>query len=211
MKYVTPIAFVLSLLAAPALGQQLTGDRAVQYNGQTIPAHQAQSPAGEINSDIAFRPGCFQLVPVVQANGNTAWTLQLPGEIRTMKELPSTWADSDAIADLSASGLCKFGSEADGVVRVPIIYTNQLPESVIAEPTASVDHASTSQAVARPTEATASIPMILVGVLLTAGGIGWFAWLLFRAIKTPKPINSNTSSDPLQELLNLANGGDPND
>lgn len=94
----------------------------------TIPAHQALPPAGF--SQVAFRPACPQLVPVLQANGLTAWTLPMPdGANLTLLEL-EPMDEARAHITLDSYGLCKVGGD-----MVPIIYSRQVPQQDVLAPT----------------------------------------------------------------------------
>lgn len=99
----------------------------VSYGNSSIPASQALPPAGF--NEIAFRPACDQLAPVLQADGTTAWTLAMPdGQIKTMAQYPPMETPM-AWAWLDADGLCKIGGD-----QVPIVYTRQLPQQSIIQP-----------------------------------------------------------------------------
>ena len=193
--------FVGGLSVSPAYAQKLTGERQIQYGDIVIPASQAQSPAG--HDDIGFRPACRQLVPILQANNTTAWTLQLPdGQTRILEELPPTWSAERAHVELNSAGLCKHGTVADGVVDVPIIYTADLPADVLptpmVAPIAEGEEPSgvenTTPQVIAPVSEDLAMPEGPIGMLLGGGliavvaGVGvWF--------KTRKPAAKKSRPD----------------
>lgn len=116
-----------------------------------IPPFQNLPPAG--HPDIAFRPACTQVNPILQGNGLVAHTIPLPdGTHRTLVELPPM-ADADAFREMDAMGLCKVGGDL-----VPMMLAIQLPQDATAQPIGAV-------------------PIAAVPPTAAAGGAG-FPWLL---------------------------------
>ena len=186
----------LSAIATAAQAQRLSGTQAIQYGDITIPAFQAQPPAG--HNDIAFRPACRQINPIAQANGFTAYALYMPdGMTRVLYEVESETSIADALAMLGDYGICKSGSELDGVIDVPIIYTSQLPQSQLASPEAvPVDQG-------RDDDDDSILPTQVDG---DAGGVMGLAWgggafaLIFIGYRcfTGRKQNKNTPIDENQ-------------
>jgi len=139
MKILNLTLLNLTLLAAPAMAQ-ITLDAehgAIDYGGKKIPAAQAQSPAG--SPWMAFRPACSQLDSVVQADGQVFYGVQMPdgpmGWLWTFQ--PGEVADRTQALDILAGyGVCKSGTAEDGTIDVPIIYTKDLPQNLVAQPSA---------------------------------------------------------------------------
>lgn len=179
MKAPALAAVTLLLLSTPANAQRLTGDRAIDYGGIVIPATQAKAPAGA--PQIAFRAACRQLAPVATTTGEVDWTIQMPdGQVVTLYTLDNL-PEHQAHLELQAAGICKFGTLADGVVDVPIIYTQDLPVEVIAQPTAS------TTGMVAPTS-TAAQPrsirnLLLMGLL--AAGLGGTAYAFMSSREKP--------------------------
>ena len=195
------LAVALTLAAAPAFAQmKLTGSRAIDYGGVTIPASQAISPAG--HDYMAFRPACWQLAPQINpGTGLVDWTIQMPdGKVNvlwTLDNLPT----ERAYVELQAAGICKYGSPADGVIAVPIIYTSQLPEDRIATPTA----AATGILAAVPT-ATASRFRGIRGLLaggFAAAGLAVIGWQFAKdrgKQQQPNPPATRNDNDPFGHI-----------
>ena len=173
------LAAALALaIAAPAQAQKLTGDRAIDYGGVVVPASQALSPAGA--DHIAFRPACFQLNAYSNEQaGMTNWGFQMPDGLMEILYVLDTMPEQQAHLELQAAGICKFGSAADGVVEVPIIYTRDLPVTTLAAPTAT----ATATGMATPT-AIVGKPNSLRNLLLmglVAAGLGGTAYAFMQS------------------------------
>jgi hypothetical protein len=188
------------LVATPALAQRLTGDRAIDYGGEIIPATQAKSPAGADN--VAFRPACRQLTPQVDpVSGQVKWTIQMPdGQVAllyTLENLP----EQQAHMELQAAGVCKFGTQADGVVDVPIIYTQDLPVEAIARPSAErTGTVAPTTAVRQPNSLR---NLLLMG--LVAAGLGGLAYAFMQSQEKgsdapSKPSGDNDHNDPFGHI-----------
>lgn len=196
-RALTPLALVLAI-AAPAQAQVLTGDRSIDYGGVVIPATQAKSPAGA--DWVAFRPACRQLNAYVDPASNLVnWGVQMPdGQMAiflTLDNLPQ----QQAHLELQAAGVCKFGTQADGVVDVPIIYTRDLPANLIAQPTATTTGTVDPTAVVGPPNSLRNL--LLMG--LVAAGLGGLAIAFMRSqdkgTEAPKPKQSN-DNDPFGHI-----------
>lgn len=208
-------------IAASAEAQMLNGTSAISYGDITIPAFQAQPPAG--HPDIAFRPACRQLNVVGQANGMTAYTLWMPdGQTRVLYEVDETVDFMSALSMLAEYGICKSGGIADGVIDVPIIYTSQLPMTQVVQPSVEPINSNTNNLV-EPASSTA--PQGDAGGIMGLGIGGVVAGAMFlgyRALsgrrqssskpdaQTQDPVSpeDSTKSDPqtsdeIRDLFNL--------
>ena len=168
-----------------------------QYNGIKIPAAQDLHPAGF--DHIAFRPMCQQLTSVGRANGNTEWALQMPdGKTEVLKVLPSGWTVDRAYETLNSAGLCKLGNELDGLVRVPIVYTHQLPQAVIPEIAVGV-----SDQVVDPGAEFSRAPIeTYFGVVLLVVGLGLMLHSCISGSRqSTTTVQGNTSQSDADALL----------
>lgn len=196
-----PIAIVLALaIAAPATAQKLTGDRAIDYGGIVIPPSQALSPAGA--DHIAFRPACSQLNAYSNEQaGITNWGFQMPDGLLEILYTLDTLPLDQAHLELQAAGICKFGTAADGVVNVPIIYTRDLPVTAIAQPTATATGTVAPTAVVGQPHSLRRL--ILMG--LVAAGLGGVAYAFMQSRDSqgdntlPKPKQAN-DNDPFDHI-----------
>lgn len=139
----------------------------VEYGGIHIPGHQAQPPAG--HPDIAFRPACNQVDPVLQANGLVAHTIPLPdGGLRILHEMPPM-DGTQATLHLDGMGLCKIGGDT-----VPIVMSSQLPQRSIARVSATVSDAA-PVAIASEDGGFPWFPVLLLGVPIVVGLVAFLA------------------------------------
>jgi hypothetical protein len=85
-----------------------------------VPPFQSMPPAGH-HEALAYRPACSQLVPSLNADGLTDWTVTLPDGTQYTLATIAPMPESQSHAALDASGLCKVGG-AD----VPIVAPGHL-------------------------------------------------------------------------------------
>jgi len=85
-----------------------------------VPSFQSMPPAGHHDA-IAYRPACSQLVPSLNADGLTDWTVTLPDGSNYILATIAPMPESQSHAALDASGLCKVGGD-----DVPIVAPGHL-------------------------------------------------------------------------------------
>ena len=200
MKRLTLALPLLLALASPAYGQRVDGS-VIDFAGVQIPVDQARPPAG--HPHIAFRPRCDQMISQVEPNGMVSWGVQMnDGSHWWMQQLDPMPVDR-AHVELGAAGLCKFGTDADGAVHVPIIHTDNLPKTnAVATPVAfpsevmdGVRNTSTSP--------TAGMPlwlMVLCGAAFGAISIGFYKWSDSRNAPPPPTNSQHPDYDPFEEI-----------
>lgn len=118
---------------------KLDGTSAVDFGGVRIPQSQAQPPAA--NEWLAFRPGCSQLnanvIQIGDSPGFVEYSVVMPdGAKKVLAVLEDVLPEPQAHMELGAMGICKTGTAADGTVNVPLVYADDIPQSLIAAPTA---------------------------------------------------------------------------
>jgi hypothetical protein len=190
------LALPLALaLATPAHAQRLDA-HAVDYGGVLIPVAQAKPPAG--SELIAFRPRCHdQMVSEVQPNGQVFWGVPTPdGRMGWLHSLPHM-PKEDALTELSEMGICKSGTEADGTVAVPIVFTSDLPQTSVAMPTATP---GSRQVPDTPTGGSSPLALIAGGVAMAA--IAGFGMALLNRQKKEEPTATAHPDyvDPFEEI-----------
>lgn len=186
-------------IAAPANAQQLDG-HAVNYGGVLIPVSQAKPPAG--SEWLAFRPRCHdQMVSEVQASGEVFWGVPTPdGRMGWLYSLPHMPRE-EALAELSAMGVCKSGTEADGTVAVPIVFTKDLPEASVALPTAT-PVGNVRQVPDTPTGGQS--PLMLIGGGVAMAAIAGFGLALVNRERKGYPtatVAPEHEADPVDDLF----------
>ena len=190
------LALPLALaIAAPAHAQRLDA-HAVDYGGVLIPVAQAKPPAG---SDwLAFRPRCHdQMVSEVQPNGEVFWGVPTPdGRMGWLYSLPYM-PQEEALAELSSMGICKSGTEADGTVAVPIVFTSDLPQTSVAMPTATP---GVRQVPDTPTGGSSPLALITGGAAMAAiAGVG-MALMNRQKKEEPTATAHPDFIDPFEEI-----------
>ena len=194
MKRIILLPLALAI-AAPAQAQRLDA-HAVDYGGVLIPVAQAKPPAG---SDwLAFRPRCHdQMVPEVQPNGEVFWSVPTPeGRMGRLYSLPYM-PQEEALAELSSMGICKSGTEEDGTVAVPIVFTADLPQTSVAMPTATP---GVRQVPDTPTGGSSPLALIAGGAAMAAiAGVGM---VLLNRQKKEEPTATEHPDyvDPFKEI-----------
>lgn len=171
-----------------------------KYNGITIPPAQDLPPAGF--DAIAFRPMCSQLNYAGHADGSTHWNLNMPdGKSITLKKLSSNLSVNAAHETLNSAGLCKLGTNADGLVEVPIVYAHQIPKEAVPQLTAEVVE---QQALPDAGFTRFPIESLMGGALLITGVL-----LIIHSVIGGKAASTNQAAtktdDLLQEIFNNAN------
>lgn len=198
-RYLLLLSLVL-LPSTPALAlDPFRPGEAYSYNGAIIPSQQTLSPAG--HEDIAFRPACSQVNEVLQANGFTAYTVNLPDStVRILNEMTPA-PRSAAEFELDAAGLCKIGGEV-----VPIVFFSQLPEASVVQPEVSGTPGESIDP-QQSSEVGVNWWMVLSGfVVLAAAGCG-LVGIFFKA-QSSKPQNTSEVADTLRNFAKLAQQGD---
>jgi len=190
------LALPLALaIANPAHAQRLDS-HAVDYGGVLIPVAQAKPPAG--SEWLAFRPRCHdQMVSEVQPNGQVFWGVPTPdgrmGWLHTLPHMPQ----EEALAELSQMGICKSGTEADGTVAVPIVFTADLPQTSVATPTATPGSRHVPDT---PTGGSSPLTLIAGGVAMAA--IAGFGMALMNRQRKESPVATAHPDyvDPFEEI-----------
>lgn len=191
------LALPLALtIIAPSNAQQLDG-HAVDYGGVQIPVAQAKPPAG--NEWLAFRPRCHdQMVAEVRPSGEVWWGVPTPdGRMGWLYSLPQMPRE-EALAELSSMGVCKSGTEADGTIAVPIVFTKDLPESAVALPTA------TPMRHVPDTPTGGQSPLMLIGGGAAMAAIAGFGLTLVNRERKGYPtatVAPEHQADPVDDLF----------
>ena len=182
-------------LATPAYAQRLDS-HAVDYGGVLIPVAQAKPPAG---SDwLAFRPRCHdQMVSEVQPSGEVFWGVPTPdGRMGWLYILPHMPREQ-ALSDLANMGICKSGTESDGTVAVPIVFSADLPQASVAMPTATP---GTRQVPDTPTGGSSPLALIAGGAAMAAiAGFG-MAMMNRQKKEAPTATAHPDYADPFEEI-----------
>jgi len=184
-------------LATPAYAQRLDGT-AVDFGGVLIPVDQARPPAG--NDWLAFRPRCIdQMIGEVQPNGEVFWGVPTSdgrmGWLYTLPQMPR----EQALSDLANMGICKSGTEADGAVAVPIVFSDDVPQAAVAKPEATPVSAVRTVP-DTPTGGKNPLLMILAGGVMAAiAGAGMA--IINRQRNAPLPVaTQHPEFDPFEEI-----------
>jgi hypothetical protein len=198
IRLLLPFAGLAIALPAAATLEPFQPGQDYNWNGTTIPSQQTLSPAG--HPDIAFRPSCGQLGEVLQANGLTAYTVNLPdGNVRILEEMPPR-PRTDAEFDLDAAGLCKIGG-----VNVPIVFASQLPEPAVVAPEVAPVEVAATGAEAAPEPSTGINRWQVVVGLFCLGAAGLILLSVLGKARRQKPDQSQQSvQQQLEAFASLA-------
>lgn len=193
------LALPLALaVAAPVQAQQLD-NHAVDYGGVLIPVAQAKPPAG--NEWLAFRPRCHdQMVAEVRPSGEVWWGVPTPdGRMGWLYSLPQMPTE-EALAELANMGVCKSGTEADGTIAVPIVFTKDLPESAVVLPTAT-PVSNVREVPDTPTGGQS--PLMLIGGGVAMAAITGFGFALINRQRKEGPVAtvSEEHADPINDIF----------